>query len=203
MSDNRAHSLIVGGSGMLRGVALRLAAKRGLVSVIARRADRLAELACEADAGPGRVEPIALDYADDEALRAALARSVRQNGPFCLVVAWIRPGAPKALETIAQCADAAAGEAATSPCRFYRVLGSAAADPAVRREGQGNRYRALEGLDYREIVLGFRIDGEGSRWNSNEEIAAGVIEAVERDLTDHVVGVVRPWEMNPHLRQQT
>ena len=200
MTERAPHVLVVGGSGMLRGVVLHLASRGYAVSVIARRAEPLAMLADEVRATGGRVQPLALDYADDDRLRHELARAIAEHGPFVLVVAWIRPGAPRALDTVADCADAGGGEAAVSRCRFFRILGSAAADPALQRKGRGARYRAMEGLDYREIVLGFRIEGERSRWNSNEEIAAGVIDAIERDLDEHVVGVVRPWEMNPRLR---
>ena len=200
MTERAPHALVVGGSGMLRGVVLHLAGRGHVVSVVARRAEPLAALVDEAGASGGRVEPLSVDYGEDDRLRHEVVRAIAEHGPFALVVAWIRPGAPKALDTTAECADAGAGEAAASRCRFFRILGSAAADPALQRKGRGARYREMEGLDYREIVLGFRIEGERSRWNSNEEIAAGVIEAIERDLDEHVVGVVRPWEMNPRLR---
>jgi len=200
MPTRPPHALIVGATGMLRDVALHLAARGCTVTAVARDPDRLAALAGEAAGLPGRIEPAALDYADDDRLRRALTHAIAVNGPLSLVVAWIRPGAPRALDTVAACADAGAAEGAAGRCRFFRVLGSAAADPATPRKGKGARYRAMEGLDYREIVLGFRIEGDRSRWNTKEEIAAGVIDAIERDLSEHVVGVVRPWEMNPRLR---
>src|SRR3546814_14178864 len=110
---------------------------------------------------------------------------------------WIRPGAPAALDTIARCADAGAGEGAPRRCRFFRILGSAAADPALARKRKGARYRAMAGLDYREIVLGFRVEGESARWNTNEEIAPEVVRAIEEDLPEHTGGVVRPWDFRP------
>lgn len=192
------HALVVGGTGMLREVVLHLTARDWIVSVVARGRDALGALAREAE--PGRVEPLPLDYADDAALDTAVAGAIERNGPLALVVAWVRPNAPHALATIAHLADAGAGEAAGEPCRFFRVLGSAAADPARPRKGKGAAFRALEGIAYREIVLGFRIEGTHSRWNTKAEIAAGVIDAVERDAAETVIGVVRPWEMNPRLR---
>src|SRR3546814_17729024 len=114
-----------------------------------------------------------------------------------LAVLWIRPGAPAALDTIARCADAGAGEGAPRRCRFFRILGSAAADPALDRKGKGARYRAMEGLAYREIVLGFRVSGTRARWNTTEEIAAEVVRAIEAELPEPPVGVVRPWALRP------
>jgi len=197
--DRQRHALVVGGTGMLRGVVLHLAAAGWVVSVIARNADELAELA-QAAAAPGRVEPLPLDYSDDAALNAGVAGAIERHGPLTLVVAWVRPNAPNALGIIARLADGAAGEAAGERCRFFRILGSAAADPSHERRGRGAAFRALEGLAYREIVLGFRIEGDSSRWNTKDEIAEGVIRAIEEDLPESVIGTVRPWEMNPRLR---
>lgn len=196
--ERERHALVVGGTGMLRGVVLHLAAAGWVVSVIARDASALAELA-EA-AAPGRVEPLPLDYSDDTALGAGVAGAIERCGPLTLVVAWVRPNAPRALGIIARLADGAAGEAAGERCRFFRILGSAAADPSHERRGRGAAFRALEGLAYREIVLGFRIEGDASRWNTKDEIAEGVIRAIEEDLPESVIGTVRPWEMNPRLR---
>lgn len=200
MAGAGKHALVVGGTGMLRGLVLHLVSRGFIVTVIARDAARLAALAKEVETRGGAVVPIAQDYVDDEALHEALTEAIAARGPFTLAVLWLRPGAPHALDTIARCADAGGGEAAAHRCRFFRILGSAAADPALVRRGKGERFRAMEGLAYREIILGFRIEGDKARWNTNEEIASGVIEAVEKDLHDHVIGVVRPWEMRPSTR---
>ena len=194
MSTTSAHALVVGGTGMLREVVLRLAAKGDVVSVIARDAARLTALARDA---PTRINPIAVDYSDDEGLAASLADAINRVGPLALAILWLRPGAPRALDTIARMADERAGEGAATKCRLFRILGSAAADPALHRSGNGSRFRAMEGLQYREIILGFRIEGTGSRWNTNAEIAAGVVHAVENDIDGLVVGVVRPWNERP------
>ena len=200
MTAQSAHALVVGGTGMLRDVVLHLAGKGDTVSVIARRAAPLSALVRGGADRPGRINPLSLDYADDGLLRQEILGAIAAYGPLSTVVTWIRPEARNALKTIAACAAAGAGEAAPGRCRLFRVLGSAAADPAVQRKGGGAQFRAMEGLLYREVILGFRIEAGSSRWNTSEEIGAGVIEEIERDSPDHVVGVVRPWEMNPRLR---
>ena len=194
MSTTSAHALVVGGTGMLREVVLRLAAQGLLVSVVARDPTRLTALALEV---PNLINPIAVDYADDESLAASLADAINRFGPLTLAILWLRPGAPRALDTIARMADERAGEGAAGKCRLFRILGSAAADPALQRSGNGSRFRAMEGLDYREIILGFRIEEAGARWNTVAEIAGGVVHAVDEDIEDFVIGVVRPWDKRP------
>ena len=120
---------------------------------------------------------------------------------------------PRAQGIIARLANKAAGEPGAIRCRFFRVLGSAAGDPARLRLGKEAEFKAegtrtieaafhqsLDRIAYREIILGFRIESGVSRFNTHEEIRSGVIEAIERDLPESIVGVVTPWEMNPRLR---
>ena len=196
------HALVVGGTGMLSGVCLHLVRRGHVVSVIARGRAGLDRLAGETVGLPGRLNPMALDYAQDARLRAALIEAIGEFGPLDLAVTWIHAIAPKALMTVADCADRGAAEAATGPCRFFRVLGSAAADPALDRKGKGGRFKAMRGIAYREIVLGFRIENGTSRSNTNAEIAAGVIDAIEHDREESVVGVVRPWERHPKFTRR-
>ena len=87
MSTTSAHALVVGGTGMLREVVLRLAAKGDVVSVVARDATRLTALAREA---PTRINPIAVDYSDDEGLVASLADAIDRVGPLALAILWLR-----------------------------------------------------------------------------------------------------------------
>ena len=60
---------------------------------------------------------------------------------------------------------------------------------------------ALEALPpnvaYRQVILGFQIEGERSRWLTHGEISQGVLQAIADDAEYHVVGVVRPWERRP------
>jgi len=191
------HALVVGGTGMLRKVVVWLSGNGYAVSVIARDRQKLEVLT---DLAPGRLHAVPVNYADDAALTDELIQSIRRFGPLSLAVLWIRPGAPNALNTIATIADQEGGEGSDRRCRLFRILGSSAADPALKRSDKGGRYRAMEGLRYREITLGFRVHRDTARWNTNDEIAAGVIHAIRHDIEDHVIGVVRPWEMRPPSR---
>ena len=198
---------------MLRRVALYLSGQGYIVSVIARRRDGLTQLEQDAAEMSGRIDPIACDYSDSTALRRAIDSAIATYGPFTLIVAWTRESVPRAQGIIAKLANKAAVESGATPCRFFRVLGSLAGDPARLRLGKGAEFKAegtrtieaafhhtLDGIAYREIILGFRIECGISRWNTHEEIQSGVIEAIERDLPESIIGAVTPWEMNPRLR---
>ena len=198
---------------MLRGVALHLARQAHIVSVMARRQDELTKLERDAVGVSGRINPIACDYSDSTALRHAIDSSIATEGPFALVVAWTREAVPRAQGIIARLANQAVEKSGATSCRFFRVLGSLAGDPARLRIGKDAEFKAegtrtleaafhhtLDRIAYREIILGFRIEGGVSRWNTPEELQSGIIEAIERDLPESIVGVLTPWEMNPRSR---
>ena len=66
-------------SGMGREVALRLAQSGAKVLVLARRQEKLAELAAEV---PGMIIPAAVDVCDAKALEEALGQFVQEQGPL-------------------------------------------------------------------------------------------------------------------------
>ncbi|MFB5084679.1 short-chain dehydrogenase [Symbiobacterium thermophilum] len=177
------HALVVGGTGMLREATLALTRSFTTVSVVARRADAM----------PGRpagINPVPVDYHDTGALAQALRRAIGEHGPVRLAVCWIHSTAPEALGVVA--AEIGRGG---EPCRLFHVRGSAAADPTRLPRP------ALEALPpnvaYRQVILGFQIEGERSRWLTHGEISQGVLQAIADDAEYHVVGVVRPWERRP------
>jgi len=178
----RPHALVVGGTGMLRGVSLSLAG-RNAVSVVARGRKGLERLR----KGSRNVHPLSVDYTDGAALEAALDEAVAARGPFTLAVAWIHSTAP----------DAPLAVARRVRGRFFHVLGSAAADPSLPDPGRRTAFEALEGVAYREILLGFVRRGARSRWLSNGEIEKGVLGAIATDRPRAVVGVVEPWSARP------
>jgi hypothetical protein len=187
-----AHVLVVGGTGMLRGVVHDLATRGDTVSVVARRPDRFAALARAAAGLPGRVNPLPVDYRDGDALRAHLEESGGQFGPFALAVCWIHSTAPDAPFVVADVVNR--GPAA---CRYVHVLASETADPSRSDPGTEARFRRFGSIAYRAVVLGFVLEPGGSRWLTDEEICAGVMRAIARDEVTTVVGTVRPWSERP------
>ena len=183
------HALVVGGTGMLRAVAMELGRRGHATTVIARGRDELSRMADESD---GRVHPLPLDYGDHDGLVAGLRAAVASRGPFALVVAWIHDSAPQAPVTVAR----VVAEGGT-PVRYVHVLGSAADDPSGPDPQRRAAFEAIEGIAYEEVILGFVRDGEDSRWLTNAEIASGVLAAIDTPAPRSIVGTTRPWSARP------
>jgi hypothetical protein len=182
--------LWIGATGMLAGAVKRLAEPGRSFTLLARGLPALEKLAKAIEEREASAEVISLDYRDNELFRDAIARSVKEHGPFARAICWIhRSAAPEAYETLASVIGAAEGQPQPA---LFAVLGSADFDP-VR---QAQRFE-VPGVDFRPIRLGYASDGEGPRWLTNAEICAGVAGAVERDAASAVVGRVERLASRP------
>ena len=173
------HALIVGGSGMLAGLARKLVDHAERVSILARNEKRMRVISAD-------IFPVVCDYNDGVALSEALSLIAAPD----LVVAWIHGRAPLARRALAECV-------AADGC-FVHVLGSAHGDPA-HPERLGEMEKAVEGLpiDYQAVVLGFVNEAGQSRWLNNDEISNGVYAALEAETPVAIVGTVEPWSARP------
>lgn len=171
--------LIVGGSGMLAGLARHLCERAERVSILARNEKRIRAVS-EA------VDPIVCDYNDGVALAEALSLIEAPD----LVVAWIHGRAPQARRAFA--------ERLVAEGRFVQVLGSAHGDPS-HPERLAEMAKAADALpiDYQAVLLGFVVENGASRWLSNEEISQGVLAAIESEKPVAIVGTVEPWSAKP------
>lgn len=186
------HALVVGGTGMLRGLTLALAGRGLVVSVIARNRDRLHALAAAADSLTGAINPIPLDYRDGEELRSALRRALAAYGPVGLAVCWIHSTAPEAVGQIARVIGSRGARS-----RLFHVRGSAAANPAEKAQRLPEWLAHCPNVQYRQVILGFVVEGARSRWLTHQEISDGVLAAVDADAPFFIVGTVEPWSMRP------
>ena len=160
---------MVGGTGMLAGLVRALAEEGDYVTVLTRRGWR-------GDSVQGRVQSLMVDYRNTGLLELAL----KHNGLYDRMVAWIHSDAPEALEKLRQCVM---GD-------VLHVLGSAAADP-------GFPSRIPAAGEPREVILGFVREGSHSRWLTDDEISAGVLQALRSGEARSVVGSVAPWSDRP------
>lgn len=172
------HALIVGGTGMLAGLAEALAGDGGRLSFLSRRAS--------AFAGENGFD---CDYHDDRQFTAALEAAVARSGPIDLAVGWFHTLRIDAPRRLAERVDG----------RLFQVLGSAVADPDhPHRLALGRQ--VAEGLPrcaLRQVVLGFKVEDGRSRWLTNEEISGGVLEAIRDDRLHTIIGQVEPWLARP------
>ena len=170
-----AHTLVVGGAGMLSGLCEALAGDGGRLSLLSRQASGPNGFAC--------------DYHDAASFAAALQAAVARSGPIDLAVAWFHTLKIEAPRLLAQQVQG----------RLFQVLGSAAADPAHpwRLETARKVAEGVPDCELRQVVLGFKIEAEGSRWLTNDEISGGVLEAVRADRALTIIGQTQPWSAKP------
>jgi molybdopterin-guanine dinucleotide biosynthesis protein A len=165
--ERPGHALVVGGTGMLAGLTHGLAGRGHALTSISRSGNEPA--ADDARNGPAhaRVAAVAVDYRETAPLAAALAKAVAERGPIELAVCWIHSDAPEAPRIVA--------EALAPGARLVQVFGT--------------RVWPLEDVPlqiaYRQVLLGEK-DG---RWLTHDDIAGGVLEAVDADRPLHVVGL--------------
>lgn len=179
------HALVVGGTGMLAGAVRGLVSRGWRVSVLARRASAFALRE------PG-VTGLDCNYNDTDALVATLNRARDGEGAIDLAIGWFKTLGPAPM-----LATRTGGLGA--PGRFFHVLGSGMDDPD-HPERLPRAARAADGAAwcrYRQVILGFVLDGLGARWLTNDEISAGVLRAIDEDAEVARIGATRPWSARP------
>ncbi len=198
--EGAPHALVVGGTGMLRGVVLRLAGEGWAVTVVARGRRGLDATVSAATGLPGVVRPVAVDYHDAEALPGVLGEARVRGGPFSLAVCWIHGGPggapPIALEEVARELSAGWVPGAGRP-RLVEVRGSATRDPSApdpRRDALVARWPRVR---HEVVILGFAFEEGRARWLADEEIVEGVVDAIRASRQRSVVGRVEPWSSRP------
>ncbi|MFN3634052.1 short-chain dehydrogenase [Exiguobacterium profundum] len=166
------HALVIGGSGMLAGTALWLAEVGYHVSIIGRNAEKVSRLT---DQSPGRLSAILVDYRDDFRLQEALRRSRTVYGDFDLVVAWIHSDVADALPCVLS--------SLRGGTDVFHVLGSRSNPSDVR-----NGLTIPEDVRYHQVQLGYQVVKGKRRWLTHEEIAGGVVEAIQEKKPLCLVG---------------
>ena len=190
-----AHILVVGGTGMLYDVCRHLCESVNTVTVIARNKERLNRLVSDTKIMVGSINPLSLDYADYEQLKDDLKKSIITNGPIELAICWIHTS--KAPEAAAIIAETIHKQNKHAKCKYYQFLSSATADPSHEKIDISKNFNSFDNIDFRTILLGFVTEGETSRWLTDKEICSGVIEAIENDTRNSIIGTVEPWNKRP------
>ncbi len=187
-----SHHLVIGGSGMLADVCIALAAAGKTVSVAARSSGKLQRMSERAASSPGKIVPLPVDYSSSSALAEAIAMTVAKYGRVSTAVCWIHSHSPQARRVVA---DMIGNKSA--PPHFFDILGSAAANPQHIDECESIEFQQRRDIQYHRIILGFNITPTDSRWLTDEEICAGVLEAMKLKESVVIVGVVKPWDKRP------
>ncbi len=187
----KPHTLVVGGTGMLRDLCLALAIRGHVVSVVAQRPERLVALATEAASHHALINPLAVDYGHEIELTRRVRSAIEAHGPISTAVCWIHSDIPSALPALARLV-----RGQSPPARIFHVVSAAAARPALLSNPKALG-ADFPGVAFRRVMLGFKLEPGGSRWLNHEEIWKGVDAAIEHDWPESIVGLVAPWSQRP------
>ncbi|MBD3332199.1 hypothetical protein GF356_05070 [candidate division GN15 bacterium] len=192
-----SHSLIVGGTGMLAGVAVGLARQKHTVTVVARDSDGLISLGERVQAVGGKFNAVHHDYRDAAQMIEKLDTTTAIHGPYDNAISNIHDTpAPQATGQLAEFLDTI-----QHTCQYWDILGSSAADPSLSEERRSFRSRRfasrLDHVIYHEIILGWKMADHGPRWLTHDEIAHGVLKAMANGAQSTFVGTVTPWSDRP------
>lgn len=181
MTERRA--LVLGGTGMLAGVAGWLVRQGWLVVLPSRRYSPLPD----DDPGPREQHGKALwvEARWERPQRLARDAASALGGPADLLVSWVHGGYRRpVLEAVVPLLAVGAP--------IVEVHG----DPAGTPPEAGAPL--LAGHPTQQVVLGYVREGTRTRWLTHTEVVDGVLVALKRALedapmTEHHVGELRPW----------
>lgn len=176
--------LIIGGTGMLRGLAGPLASQGEHVALLGRSAGSLVP--------PSLIGPQVAGFSANWCVPGEVARAAREaerwGGPISSVIAWVHQDGEKACGEVAELLEPKAR------CTWWDLWGSGAGAPGCV---PSPRVQPRDGLELRSIILGWVREASGSRWLSHPEIVTGVLQAIQSDHRRSIVGTLRPWSERP------
>lgn len=167
---------------MLKDVSLWLSEQGYITSIIGRSREKHLALKKKA-LRPELIRPIMVDYHKHSLLEDSIKRAIEQFGPISLVVSWT-PNY-KTLKLVDQLISQSSNR-----WTLFQVKGS-------RRYFNDEPLKLSPKCDHRSIYLGFILEGDSSRWLTNEEISKGVIHSIEKDCKESIIGTLHPYEKRP------
>ncbi len=171
--------LIIGGTGMLFQASAYLAENSEQLMLISRKLPKQRLHSSKIVAFES------VDYYDESKFRDAVKTIIRSSGKITHVLCWMHSDALPPLKTLL---ELAAGSV------FWHVKGSSSYNPAKTDDVTSVMKNSV---DYREIILGFKMENGMSRWLTNEEISSGVIDAIKSGVKREVIGLTEPWNRKP------
>lgn len=184
------HILVIGGTGMLAEASALLAARCTTLTMIARSVSSLSRFDQSLDAAHCHRHLIRLDWSDPADFFTAISQHVMSVGIPKLVVAWVHD------ETLAmRLAELFAPHRACTD--FFHVRSSQAGAPGGIPKPSRIPKATSDGMQYREIILGFQLESRGARWLTHSEISRGVVHAIDNLERMSIVGTLQPWSSRP------
>ena len=176
------HALLIGTTGMLAKAAREIVGESQHATLCARGASRFSFGENFLDE---KVMRLPLDYDDP----THFLDTLRIRGPVDLALTWIRPEAHELRNAIAECVLPGG--------KIIEVMGSAAGMPGGFADQRLEPMSRLPGRTYRQLILGFVIEGDTSRWLTHDEISAAALRAHRGFDTRTIAGTLEPWDKRP------
>lgn len=180
------HTLVVGGTGMLRAASVVLATRSKRLTSVARTQRSLSSLNAELAGTDCIHHMLALDWNAPDHFLAQIQRHVEATEPPELVVAWIHDD-----HLALRLAVSLAGMGHF--LQFFHVIGSAGTNPKHIADALLQGLGLHPNLRYHQVVLGAHRSGGQMRWLTHQEISAGVLQAIEAGQAQWIVGELENW----------
>lgn len=177
------HALVIGGTGMLAKVSVWLAENGYRVSVVGRNPQKMQFVL---DQNPAQLTPVFADYTHTHEWAEQIQNIQQKNGPIHLVVAWVHSTATQAIPCVLEMFPA------DQTVSFFHVMGSGSNLQTIKAD-----IAVPSHVRYRQIQLGFLVENGVSRWLTNDEIADGVIKAIQEEKDEFLIGLIEPWQLRP------
>jgi hypothetical protein len=186
------HILVVGGTGMLRGIVKHYVAEGHIVSVVSRTETDLNKMNEAYRDLPGEVHGLTTNYKDTVPFHSIVVDAMKKYGPISKAIAWIHSDADQAPYDLGYLLNEK-----SIGCSYIRVLGSSVEDPSLITSDRSFFQLNCPNIAYKEVVLGFIIENHHSRWLTHSEICNGILRADVSKKDRRIVGTVRPWSLKP------
>ncbi|KGX84451.1 Rossmann-fold NAD(P)-binding domain-containing protein [Pontibacillus marinus] len=170
------HILIIGGSGMLKELALTLNKEGNEVTVVARNKSKLKSLHDQAPQ-PELLNTYSSDYTVEDTFIEDILHILKQK-PVSKVVAWFHKEGYATLQKM--CDEVGQKQ---ENWELVHVKGSRAARPSENFIPSTNNT-----CSYQEVILGY-VRAE-QRWLTHHEISRGVYNAMKQNHQTYIVGQV-------------
>lgn len=180
-------TLLIGATGMLKAAATYAVARSKKAVLVSRSAE---DFSLDSEPLDRKLVRVPRSYDDS----AAFLDAVAVHAPYDLVLTWIRPPA----EILRAALDGMIAPGG----RLIEVMGSRSillgeTGEASIAERRAQALALQPGVVYAQVILGFVVEGEASRWLTHQEISAAAIAQMERPQARVVAGVLEPWEKRP------
>ena len=189
-----SHILMIGCTGMLREVVTWAAQHYSHITLIARNRNRLHQIQSQLSVYQTPIQLFPLNYCNNKQLGYVIENAQIANGKFTAALTWIQSKGENAIPVIANELNKNYDRPNKIP--WYDVRSSAITQPGYQNT-RAHLISQFTNISYRQIILGFQLTKNGSRWLTHSEIVSGTIDAIQLQHHEQIIGRISPWHLRP------